>query len=52
MGREISSRPHFVFFKKALYDVKAKWFAAWFPYITTALILVYIKNKPYKSLDY
>ena len=52
-GRETSSRP-FLFFIKVLYDIKASglWSAAYFQYISIALILAYNKNKLYKTLDY
>ena len=41
----------FLFFKKTLYEVKKKWSAAYFQYISIAPNSTCNKNKLYKTLD-
>ena len=50
-GREISSRPLFIF-EKNLIGGKSKWSAAEFWYISITLNLAYNKNQLYNTLDY
>ena len=50
-GKETSSRPLFIFWKRSIWG-KSKWSAAYFQYISITLILAYNKSKLYKTLDY
>ena len=42
----------FLFFKKALYEVKKQMAAAWFQYVSIAFNLAFDKSKLYKTLEY